>query len=320
MADQLPTGTRSGLLTLAEYDGLIAAIPRGWLLHDMIPLGGLTILAGSSLVGKTRILAALSVAVASGQPTFAGRPIVAGPVVWLALEHNPIQIAKYLQDAAEGLGIDDWRALPIYIRHPFAGDWFPTDTALCDLEVDLTNIGAVLLVIDSFRAIGDSTQDDNASKEVRPMLRRVSRLTGEYRRNIVVIHHAVVGGKRMRGTDDFRGSSDSSIMLIRKGDALQLTADGRGVAQQTWKIRPIQLGDSLHYEAVERADKSGDKLTERQKEILSAVTDSEKPLTRNDIAGKVKGRKANVLLDVGHLVEKGYLHLGHGDTIRVAAA
>lgn len=289
-------------------------------MDDIIPLGGLTILAGSSLTGKTRILAALSVAIAAGRSEFAGRPILSGPVVWLALEHNPIQIAKYLQDAASGYGIEDWRTLPIYIRHPFAGDWFPTDGALADLDADLTTLEAVLVVIDSFRAIGDSTQDDNAPNQVRPMLRRLSRLTSEYRRNVVVIHHAIIGGKRMRGTDDFRGSSDSSIMLNRKKDALIITAEGRGVAEQKWFLRAIQIGDALRYESTGKPDKEGATLTKRQKEILAAVAEQDKALTKTEAAKLVAGRKAAVLLDIGHLVDRGYLHQDKRDMIRVAAA
>jgi hypothetical protein len=83
--------------------------PIEWVIPDMIPIGGITSVAGASNVGKTRWLAGLVAGLSVGDVSRMGLPAVDGPVasLWIANEERVDDIkrrikASYLQHSDRG--------------------------------------------------------------------------------------------------------------------------------------------------------------------------------------------------------------------------
>src|SRR5438093_2769123 len=75
----------------ALWDDASLTGPTQWVVHQLIPADGLTMLYGIGKIGKSSLAAQLAIGVANGKP-FLGRAATAGPVVWLNLERSKKQM------------------------------------------------------------------------------------------------------------------------------------------------------------------------------------------------------------------------------------
>jgi hypothetical protein len=67
-----------------------------WLVEGLLPDGGTSLVVAKPKVGKSTLTQNLALAVARGEP-FLGRPTTKGPVVYLAIEDKPSELARILR-------------------------------------------------------------------------------------------------------------------------------------------------------------------------------------------------------------------------------
>src|SRR5262249_36239393 len=70
--------------------------PIRWLVADLLPQGGLSVLAGKPKAGKSTLARALALSVAQGKP-FLGRSVAQGGVVYLALEEKRGEVKRHFE-------------------------------------------------------------------------------------------------------------------------------------------------------------------------------------------------------------------------------
>lgn len=188
--------------------------PSGWLLTGILPISGTAIVAGTPIAGKTRFLAALSVCCASGTP-FCGRDVHQGGVLWIHLEHKKQNLLAHLDAASAGLGVP-WEGLPIHFLNTDLYAWQMGDSYLEALAVLADQLGVSVIILDSLRRAGD--HKEAASEDVAILMARLTLLTAGNTRLVIGIHHTTKSGKTIRGSGDFEGASDSTVILSREDD------------------------------------------------------------------------------------------------------
>lgn len=242
------------LLSFREFSELADHEPDGWLLDKLIPKAGITMLVGAATVGKSSFCSALNISIAAGLD-FCGRKTTHGPVVYVPLEHGRKGIRNSHRKAAKPLGLDP-ADYPIHF-YEIAGGFDPrNEEHLADLELCLNQIGAVLVVFDSCRAI--SSFDENDSKQVRELLKMFDRMTGNNTRAVIAIHHPNANGKP-RGSTDWAAGSETILLLTRAElDSPELSLDARhhGAEPAEWLLLTDWSDESLTYTPLDKPEKA----------------------------------------------------------------
>ena len=163
-----------------------------WLIADMLPMGGITLLSAASGTGKTWVAHAIAGAVARGEP-FLGLDVKKRPVLYLDRE-NPLAVVKRnLKD----LGIERTDDLHIW------GGWCdeaalgPDDPRL----VKFAETHQPLLIWDSL--VRFHTGDEQSAKDTSAFMTHFRNLAN-VGANILLQHHT---GKA-KTSKEYRGSSD----------------------------------------------------------------------------------------------------------------
>jgi archaellum biogenesis ATPase FlaH len=200
-------------LTLRTADALAAdeslAGDVEWVVEDLIPRGGLSVLYGLPKSGKSSFLAYLAACVVSGRSCLE-RTTELGHVVWFDLEqHVRLTRRKFIEMNAIGY------AHSVYI---YNGPQ-PTFEQFC---LALAEIETKLVVVDSLSRLLP-IEDENAAAETTYFLDQLVQLAHARNLAIVGIHHERKSGgdhgTGMRGSSAFLAVSDVAIRLHRaQGD------------------------------------------------------------------------------------------------------
>jgi hypothetical protein len=211
------------------YIGLNATELRGntidklnWIVPLMIPEGAIVSLAGASNVGKTRWLAALTMAMAAGDTARMGLPQIDGPVstLWLANEERVLDIARRVK--AVTLQHDDKESADIIVRGKDKG--MMRLVALNEIgnpEIDEKNVAEIvakvrennckLVVFDPYVTLSDAMDENSAvsAASITKAMLLISTMTGAA---VMHAHHTPKDRSKdvdwIRGTPDgWRGSS-----------------------------------------------------------------------------------------------------------------
>jgi hypothetical protein len=163
-----------------------------WLIEDMIPLSGVTLLTAASGTGKTWLAYAIGGAVAHGSP-FLRCEVKQRPVIYLDGE-NPLPIAKRNLD---GLSIAEIEAFRIWGGWCEAGVPGPADSEL----IKYAGMHKPLFIWDSLIEFHEG--DEQSAKETRAFMKKFRALANAGA-TVLVLHHT---GKS-DGSQEYRGSSD----------------------------------------------------------------------------------------------------------------
>jgi hypothetical protein len=102
------------------------------------------------------------------------------------------------------------------------------------LRRTVAELKPVLLVLDPFIRLHRT--DENASKEVAPLLGYLRELQREYHTAVLLVHHVRKGaakarpGQALRGSSDLHGWGDSNLYLRRNSQHLHLAVEHRAAA------------------------------------------------------------------------------------------
>ncbi|MDP2644388.1 MAG: AAA family ATPase [Desulfobacterales bacterium] len=239
-----------------------------WLIEGLWADQAVGILGGEPKCCKTFLALDMAVSVASGAACLrCFRVFRTAPVLLFPAEDALSAVRKRLEGicAAAHTRLD---ALPIYvITAPRLLLDLPQDRE--QLRQTVARINPALLILDPFIRLHRS--DENASKEVAPLLGYLRQLQRELHVAVLLVHHVRKGsgakrpGQTLRGSSDLHGWGDSNLYLRRNDAHLLLSVEHRAAPSRN--NIPIELcatGSALAL-AVKAA---------QQPTTMSAVTDT----------------------------------------------
>jgi hypothetical protein len=221
VADQpkpAPAGARSKLrlLTIEELDNLP---DPAWLVHDILPEGGIAVLYGQPGAGKSFLALDLALSVSVGRSWF-GHPTQHGGVVYVYAE------------GASGLKkrIAAWRK-----RNPGDTAAFRVLPQALDITDAWANLMAALgqmtspsrlLIIDTLaRCFGAG--DENSTGDMGAFIACLDELRAAFPQlAILIVHHSGKDDtKGARGSTALKGAADAVMHLVTKGPLLFLKSE-----------------------------------------------------------------------------------------------
>ena len=228
-----------------------------WLIEGLWADQAVGILGGEPKCCKSFLALDMAVSVASGAACLRRFLVVStAPVLVFPAEDALAVVRKRLEGicAAARTRLD---ALPIYV---ITAPRLLLDRP-CDREQLRNTVAAIkpaLLILDPFIRLHRS--DENASKEMAPLLGYLRQLQRELHVAVVLVHHARRGsgakrpGQALRGSSDLHGWGDSNLYLRRSSTHLLLSVEHRAAPCQD--NIPIEL--CANASALALAVKTGD--------------------------------------------------------------
>lgn len=201
---------RSGFVFTRLFDLLAEPVETtDFLVADLLPRGGVSMIAAKPKVGKSTTARNLAYAVATGTP-FLGRDVLSGPVLYLALEEKRAEVAAHFRR----MGASDQ---PILI-HVGAAPTSSTE-GISALAAAIGEYQAVLAIADPalrLLRVHDSSDYAEMTTALEPVV-ELARRTGCH---ICIPHHAGKmergGGDAVLGSTALFGSVDTLIEMRRR--------------------------------------------------------------------------------------------------------
>jgi AAA domain len=231
-----PTEPRAGLRFTPWAEVRASAPPEPpWVVEGFLARGGVTLLAGKPKCGKSTLAVALGEAVDAGAPTFLGRAVAGGPVVYLS-EEGAATLAPKLPESARSVALTRDGAWP-------KPSWAELIAAAVE---EAKRIGAVLLVIDAlaFWAAFREGEEKDAGAAMATM-DALGVATGAGLAVLVPHHQRKAGGEdgdAVRGSGAIFGAVDMLVELERLGDDAP-PGYRRLVAVGRWDAPPVLVID-----------------------------------------------------------------------------
>ncbi len=201
------------LLTMAEVE---AMPPPQWLIHGVIPRGGLVIPYGPPKAGKTFLVTAWGLHVAAGLE-WCGRPVTQGAVVHVVGEGLGGFAARVtVMREAYGIPVD----APFFVV-PRAVN-FREDGAVKELVAAIEaalphGLKLALIVIDTLARAMPGV-DENSAQEVGLVIARCDAVKEHFGATVMPVHHTGKDTERgMRGSNALLGAVDASYLIQRAG-------------------------------------------------------------------------------------------------------
>lgn len=281
--------------------------PKRWLVENVLPVGGLSVLGGKKKRGKSWLAIDLTLAVAEGRP-WLGHPTNAGAVLYLALEDGAERVQQRLRalKAAENLPIT-W-----YCPEHGTGDPLRTLSDALSYHAGVVNSYPALVVLDTLAATYSADgriSDENSNVDMGALgneLRNLARTRSLHL--MVVAHHGklVSGqpGDDLRGASAISGSADVVLGLYRLENGYYLKGEGRDIAELELALN-WDVGNTWAWSVSD--DPSRSARTGAEAELIRALL-TLGPSDANAIASALKIQRPTVLDTLRPLVDRGVVN------------
>jgi hypothetical protein len=243
----LPSPAESGLPITRACELKDGTDRPPWLIEGLWAEQAVGILGGEPKCCKSFLALDMAVSVASGACCLRRFPVRhSGPVLLFPAEDAHRVVRQRLEGicAAADTAFD---ALPLYV--------ITAPRLLLDLPQDrqrlretVAVLRPVLLVLDPFIRLHRA--DENASKEVAPLLGFLRELQREFALAVLLVHHVRKRsgkdrpGQALRGSSDLHGWGDSNLYLRRNSTHLMLSVEHR--AAPSHDDIALELADDGH--------------------------------------------------------------------------
>lgn len=196
-----------------------------WIIKDLIPAGpSLTLLFSPSGVGKTFLIIALSLSVATGLGQWNGRACQTGPILYFCGEGKASLVPRITAWCQE-YSIDDPRKVNFFAEDGLfdVADPQTYEELLNATEVYFSDNQPLVMIFDTMNLfMGEG--DENSTKDANRFIQRVKEMTLRKNCAIILVHHTGVSNEeRARGSSVFKGALDSEIRLEKSMSAGFLT-------------------------------------------------------------------------------------------------
>ncbi|HVC52760.1 MAG TPA: AAA family ATPase [Stellaceae bacterium] len=257
---------------------------RAYLVRNLIPREGLTVIWGPPKCGKTFWAFDLALHVALGWK-YRGRRVQAGTVVYIACEGERGLGARTEAFRAERLAETNDADPPFFLLPTRLDLVADVDELAGDIRAAIDNDRCAAIVIDTLnRSIaGSESRDEDMSAYVKA----ADHLREAFGAAVVIIHHCGVTGDRPRGHTSLTGAADAQIAVKRDGSGnvvatVEFMKDGQEGDVIASRLVPVDLG----------VDEDGEPIT-------SCIVEPSEPTTPAPARAKLTG-SAKLGLDQLH--------------------
>ena len=287
-----------------------------WLIEGLWADQAVGILGGQPKCCKSFLALDIAVSVAAGAPCLRQFPVRrTGPVLLFPAEDALTVVRQRLEGIclAAGAQLDK---LPIYvITAPRLLLDLPQDRE--QLRATVAEIRPALLILDPFIRLHRA--DENASKDVAPLLGYLRELQRQFGVAVLLVHHVRKGssaerpGQALRGSSDLHGWGDSNLYLRRNSRHLLLSVEQR--AAPSPDDIPLHLsvnghGPSLAVLDTPQNDPAIAGPSSPADRILLAVSKANGPLTAAQLRKACRIRTSTLSTATADLVAAGRLRRG----------
>jgi hypothetical protein len=286
-----------------------------WLIEGLWADQAVGILGGQPKCCKSFLALDIAVSVAAGAACLRRFPVRrTGPVLIFPAEDALAVVRQRLEGicVAAGVQLDK---LPIYV--------ITAPRILLDLPQDREQLRATvaqfrpaLLILDPFIRLHRA--DENASKDVAPLLGYLRELQRQFGTAVLLVHHIRKGsstdrpGQALRGSSDLHGWGDSNLYLRRHSRHLILSVEQRAAPAPD----DIPLHLSIHGNApslavldTPQSDKEPLPASPSER-ILLALSQADGPLTALQLRKACRIRSSTISTTTADLVASGRIHRG----------
>jgi hypothetical protein len=307
--------------SILHFDEIKLSTKRRYLVRNIIPRTGLTVVWGAPKCGKSFWVYDLMMHVARGL-RYHGRPVHQGAVVSCMFEGQggaDTRAEAYRQEKLKGDPSG-----PFYVE-TLTLDLIKNHEALIEATKrrlgDQIPVGVVLDTLNR-SLVGSESKDEDMSAYIRA----AQVIIETFQCAVVVVHHCGHNGERLRGHSSLLGAEDAEISVKRLSDkttvaTVERLKDGPDGEQMTFTLKSIVVGEdeegfdmsSCVVEACEaiKVDKSWPKGLALIREVIAeAVLQAGK---QHRVGGDGPNVKAVPLQAARDIHERRYVSAGTGD-------
>ena len=311
----ITSATQTGLPVQRASELSADAQQPQWLVEGLWADQAVGILGGEPKCCKSFLALDMAVSVASGTPCLRRFPVRrTGPVLLFPAEDSQRVVRQRIEGicaAAE----TSFEALPLYvITAPRLLLDLPQDRQ--QLRETVAALRPALLVLDPFIRLHRA--DENASKEVAPLLGYLRELQREFGLAVLLVHHVRKRsakdrpGQALRGSSDLHGWGDSNLYLRRNPEHLTLSVEHRAAAAQEDVALALRASASALALAILDAPAPAEepRRTSASERVLQAMTQADGPLSAQQLRTRCGIRTATLCETLTALRRQG--HVNHG--------
>ena len=289
-------GTDELFPTMAAFLDMDLSPPE-FLIADMLPVGGIGIVAAKPDVGKSTLLRTLAVAVAKGD-SWLGRSVKQGPVLLCQFE----EIAPFARDHLVQMGAT--RETPIF---PFMGsrpESFPDILASW-----AARHRPALIIMDTLAKAAPECKDWNALNDVESALAPFLAIARSNNAAMLFAHwnkksESMDAGDDLMGSTAIRGNMDHTLAITLSGEKRTIKTVSQRYGEP---LPPTYLEIDPVTGRVEGAgtvkEKTGDNI---EAEILAVLADGQ--CNGEELEKRVTGRGKTIRHIRDTMVERGDIH------------
>lgn len=267
-----------------------------WIVQDLLPGGGLSIVAASPKTGKSTLARQLALSVARGQP-FLGRSTQQGHVFYFALEERERVVQKHFLDMGS-TGEEDIKIHSGLINSPQAMEKF-----CCVVKEEKP----ALVIVDPIAHLS-TIRDFNDYGSVIAALSPFISLAQDTGSHFCLLHHNRKGNNitidSVLGSAALSGSVDTIVLLSYKESYRTIKTrqrEGEDLGETILNFDPATRTSSL------AGTKKELDVRKIQDEII-AVLEERSPISRAKLEKKIEGKTETLRQAMKYLVETGQIH------------
>lgn len=279
-----------------------------WLINDLVPEGGITVLSGDPGSYKTWVVLHMAISIANGQPVF-GRFTSLRKNVLVVDEEDPRSLIK---DRLRMMSCDQKSALYFLIHKGIKVD---VDFGLSDIEGAITRQNVGVVFIDSLIRIHSGNEND--SKDIAAVFEKLRSLTSKGV-TVIVTHHnrkAPIGSsydrQPLRGSGDILAAVDCNLSIKKKDEnVLKISQPKLRIAReiQSFLVGVTATSENLSLTFKEFDDsKPEERVSKKQEaiELIEPLLAEQGNVERSALveAIKIKGVGVNAIDDAIHELE-----------------
>jgi len=233
---------------LVLIDGIRPIVDNLWLVHDLLPEGGLSVLYGQPGSGKSLLALDLGYSVAAGSQWF-GREVNQGGVIYASGEGRiGVNNRLYALQKTRREAVNFTRGEVPFALYAHAINLFDTQDGVADVVKwckafeRARNEPVALIIIDT---LADSLAggDENSGKDMGLLLRLTQQIQQETRAHVMLVHHAGKdGGSGARGHSSLKAKCDTMIKVEGDQARVEKQKDAPPSDPLKCQIRSVFLG------------------------------------------------------------------------------
>jgi KaiC/GvpD/RAD55 family RecA-like ATPase len=231
---------------LLEHIANIELTAPQYLIEGLIEQQSLCQMFGEPGSGKSFMAIDAACSIGSGKD-FHGRPVISGPVVYVAGEGRRGVVRRMNAWAmAHSVKLVD---INLYVSRTAVG--INNGSNLSELKAEIRSIAEefgspALIILDTLaRNFGDG--DENDTRDMTSFIAEVDRLNDEFNCASLIVHHAGHGEKgRARGSSALKGALDTEYKISKQDDRITMTCskmkDEDEPDPMAFYLVPVEMG------------------------------------------------------------------------------